>query len=105
MWRKVLTTSGARAFNVAALLVATALTARALGPDGRGVIAAALAWVGLFTTVGHLSLSPVAVHGGRGPDRGGETGRIAGTLLALVAGMTLLGWGVALAGWLLAYFA
>lgn len=101
MWRKVLTTSGARAFNVAALLVATALTARALGPDGRGVIAAALAWVGLFTTVGHLSLSPVAVHRGTGPDRGGETGRIAGTLLALVAGMTLLGWGVALAGWLL----
>jgi O-antigen/teichoic acid export membrane protein len=101
VWGKVLSTTGARAFTVAALLVSTAITARALGPDGRGVIAAALAWVALFTSVGHLSLSPVAVHRGAGRERGAEVGRIAGTVLALVGVIALLGWGVALGGWLL----
>ncbi len=101
MWGKVLTTSGARAFNVAALLVSTAITARTLGPEGRGVIAASLAWVALFTSVGHLSLSPVSVHRGAGGERHAEAGRIGGTLLAMVAAIALLGWGVALAGYLL----
>ncbi|HEX6038760.1 hypothetical protein [Longimicrobium sp.] len=56
----------------------------------------ALARAGLFATVGHLGLSPVAVHQGAGRERGDGTGRIAGTLLALVGGITATGWAVAL---------
>ena len=38
------------------------VTARWLGPEGRGDIAAITAWVGLFSTVAYLSLGQVALH-------------------------------------------
>ncbi|HST61859.1 MAG TPA: oligosaccharide flippase family protein [Longimicrobium sp.] len=99
MWRKVLGTGGARAFRTAALLASTAITARVLGPEERGTYVAAVAWVSLFAIAGHLSLSEAAVYQGGGPARTVQAGPIAATLLALVAGLTLLGWCVALAAY------
>jgi O-antigen/teichoic acid export membrane protein len=62
LWMAV---GGAGAAQVVALvagLVTLTITARWLGPEGRGVIAASLGWSTLFASLGGLSLGPVAQH-------------------------------------------
>lgn len=62
LWRRVFLTSGARLYVALAGLVTLIITARTLGPAGRGAVAAVTTWVGLFLTFGHLSLGTVAIH-------------------------------------------
>jgi O-antigen/teichoic acid export membrane protein len=76
-------------------LVSLGLTARYLGPQGRGEVAAIITWVSLFSTVGGLSLGQVAIH--RASARRGESwlqGTL-GSLLCLAAAMTIAGWLIA----------
>lgn len=88
-------TSAAKAYWIAGAMIATIVTARYLGAEGRGIIAAATSWVSLFVTVGHLSLASMVVFlVGR---EGGAEGRarlpaIAGSVIALNLATTLLGW-------------
>jgi antigen flippase len=60
LWRKVAETGAARTYSVVMGMVALFLTARLLGPEGQGVIAASIAWVGLFASFAGLSLGQVA---------------------------------------------
>ena len=91
-WLKVLHTSGATVVAIGASAVTLMVTARTLGPAGRGLYAATTAWVTLFATFGSLSLGPVILHevAGRSPDE--WLGEIVGTSLAIVAGVSLVGW-------------
>jgi O-antigen/teichoic acid export membrane protein len=60
LWKPLIETSAARFYT---LLVGTAilvLTARYLGPEGQGVVAAATSWAMLFSAFGGLSLGQVA---------------------------------------------
>lgn len=71
LWEKIAETSGARILGLLAGLVSLIITARLLGPDGRGTVAAILSWVSLFSTMAYLSLGQVAIYKA-GQERGTE---------------------------------
>ncbi len=76
-------------------LAITTMTARFLGPTGRGIYVAANAWVAAFATFGYLSLSQVVFFMAAGKDESEWLPRVLGTLLAILASMTVLGWIIA----------
>jgi len=92
LWRHVLETGGASAAGVAASTISLFITARYLGPEGRGIYAAAYAWVALAATLGSLSLGQVVIHhvaGRRVDDWLPET---VGTCLAITVAVTAVAW-------------
>jgi O-antigen/teichoic acid export membrane protein len=90
--RSIAATSGARIYSALAALATTTITARYLGPSGRGQYVAAVAWVTAFSTIGYLSLSQVVVFLATGKRREEWLPRVAGTLAAIVAAATAAGW-------------
>src|SRR4051794_11717677 len=94
-WKAITLTSAAKAYWILGAMIATVITARFLGPQGRGVIAAASSWVALFVTFGHLSLQHVVVYLLGPSDRERNLPVVAGSVMAVTAGMALAGWGVA----------
>ena len=94
----VMLTSGARAYSVLANMVALILTARWLGPDGRGAVVVVTTWVLLFSSLGHLSLGQVCIHRAahRTPDSD-WLGDTVAALLLVTAAATGLGWAAAAA--------
>ncbi|MHA2283477.1 MAG: lipopolysaccharide biosynthesis protein [Promethearchaeota archaeon] len=60
LWKKIIETSGAKIYGLAMSTLAFILVARLLGPEGKGIVAATYSWVGLFATIGCLSLGQVA---------------------------------------------
>jgi O-antigen/teichoic acid export membrane protein len=95
MWRSIGFTSGARFYSLAASSVSLIISARALGPEGRGAVAAAVTWSLLFATIGYLSLGQVAIHRAAGKPVPEWLGSTLGALLAVTASVTILGWTVA----------
>src|SRR5437667_6346157 len=95
LWRSIGFTSGARIYSVAAGSVSLVITARALGPSGRGAVAAAITWAALFSTVGYLSLGQVAIHRVAGRPVSEWLGPILAALLAVTAAVSVVGWLVA----------
>jgi len=94
IWKAVSLTSGTKVYWMLGGMVTTVITARVLGPEGRGVIAAVMSWVALFVTFGHFSLSNVIVYLLGGEDRDRLLPIVAGSVLALTALITLLGWAI-----------
>jgi hypothetical protein len=92
-WVDVVHTSGATVISVAIGALSVALTARVLGPEGRGLYAAATSWASLFATFGSLSLGQVVIHRVAGREPSDWYGDVTGTLLALCVALTLGGWG------------
>ena len=91
-WKAVTLTSGTKAYWIIGAMISTVITARFLGPQGRGVIAAATSSVAVFVTFGHLSLANVVVYlAGRG-ERARVLPVVTGSLLAITGAVTLLGW-------------
>jgi O-antigen/teichoic acid export membrane protein len=101
LWKAVTLTSGTKAYWMIGAMIGTVITARFLGPQGRGVIAAATSWVALFVTFGHFSLANVIVYLLGGNERARLLPVVTGSVLALTAAMTLLGWAIAAAMYLL----
>lgn len=95
LWKAVTLTSGTKVYWMIGAMFGTIITARFLGPQGRGVIAAATSWVSLFVTFGHFSLSNVIVYLLSGKDRERLLPAVTGSVLALTAATTLIGWAVA----------
>jgi O-antigen/teichoic acid export membrane protein len=93
--KAVTLTSAAKAYWMIGSMVATIITARFLGVQGRGMIAAATSWVALFVTFGHLSLSHVIVYLLGPAERERNLPRVAGSVLAITAVTALLGWIIA----------
>jgi len=94
-WRQVVGTSGSRIYVVALQLTSTAITARYLGPEGRGIVVAAVTWVSTFSTLGYLSMAQPMFQRVSGRDPESWLGETLGTLLSIVGCVSLLGWGVA----------
>lgn len=94
-WKAVTLTSVTKAYWIIGAMIGTIITARYLGPLGRGVIAAATSWVALFVTFGHLSLSHVIVYLLGRRDRERALPDVAGSALAITAATSLLGWTLA----------
>jgi len=95
-WFSVAHTSGARGYALVANMVILVITARWLGPEGRGILGATTTWVALFSTIGCLSLGQVTLY--YAVQRRGEAwlAPVLGSLLFLTGVVTLLGWCVAL---------
>jgi len=62
IWRKIITSGGTRVYSFLVGLASLAVTARILGPEGRGVVAGVMAWASLFATLGSISIGQVIVH-------------------------------------------
>src|SRR5213078_1991107 len=97
LWKAVTLTSGTKAYWMIGAMIGTVITARFLGPVGRGVIAAASSWVALFVTFGHLSLQHVVVYLLGPSDRERNLPVVAGSVMAVTAATALIGWTVATA--------
>ncbi|HUJ14746.1 MAG TPA: hypothetical protein VL284_13245, partial [Thermoanaerobaculia bacterium] len=94
LWLKIGETSGARVYSLFTSLLVLTITARWLGPAGRGEIAASLVWANLFYVCGYMSLNLVAMH--IAGDRGDEIlPALFGTLLFVAFAVTVAGWIVA----------
>jgi O-antigen/teichoic acid export membrane protein len=100
VWMQIAHTSGARIYSLLAGLVILTITARWLGPAGRGQMAAALVWANVFFLCSYASLNFVAMHQASisAGDRSWLPATM-GTLLVFASGMSLLGWIVAAVLW------
>jgi O-antigen/teichoic acid export membrane protein len=92
LWTSIGATSGARVYSVLAGIVSLILTARLLGPAGRGTVAAAVTWAALFATLGYLSLGQVAVHRATGKPPAEWLRPVFGALLTMAAFVTVAAW-------------
>jgi O-antigen/teichoic acid export membrane protein len=94
LWLKIFYASGARVYSLFIGFMILTITARWLGPEGRGIIAAVTTWVGLFSTFGYLSLGQVAIH--RATEMRGRNwlAPTLGSLLFLNVVIVILGWAV-----------
>src|SRR4051794_31934817 len=95
LWRSIGLTSGARIYSVLAGALSLVLTARTLGPDGRGAVAAAITWALLFASCGHLSLGQVANHRATGKPVDEWLRPVLTALIVMTALVTLTGWTIA----------
>ncbi len=95
LWANIAHTSGAKIYSMVIGVLTLALTARLLGPEGRGQVAAITTWVGMFSTFAHLSLGQVALHRMASDSTHKRFGNLLGTLLMMTVILTLLGWIVA----------
>jgi O-antigen/teichoic acid export membrane protein len=97
MWGNIAHTSGAKIYSLVIGVFTLALTARLLGPEGRGQVAAISTWVSMFSTFACLSLGQVALHRMSDDQAHKRFGNLLGSLLTMTVILTLLGWFVALA--------
>jgi O-antigen/teichoic acid export membrane protein/glycosyltransferase involved in cell wall biosynthesis len=94
-WRLIAQTSAAKIYWALATLGTATITARYLGPAGRGVYVAAFSWVSAFATMGYLSLSQVVVFMATGKSSDEWLPRVVGSLLTILAAIAVLGWAIA----------
>lgn len=96
LWANIAHTSGAKIFSLLIGLLTLSLTARLLGPEGRGQVAAITTWVSMFSTFVYLSLGQVALHRMADDRTHQRLGHLLGSLIFLTLVLTLVGWLVAL---------
>lgn len=101
LWSGVLHTSAAKIYSLGTGILVLFITARILGAEGRGQVAAITTWVGLFSTFAFLSLGQVALHQMAKDPGHRRFGALLGSLAALAIVLTLLAWLVALGLYLL----
>lgn len=96
-WRLIAWTSTAKIYWVVANLLTAVITARLLGPSGRGVLVAATSWVTMFGTFGFLSLSQVVIFlaAGRNPEE--WLPKVLGGLVRILSVVAVLGLAIAAA--------
>ena len=96
LWGNIAHTSGAKIYSMVVGVFVLFLTARLLGPEGRGQIATIVTWVGMFSTFAYLSLGQVALHRMANDPAQKRFGNLLGSLLLMAIVLTLAGWLVAL---------
>ena len=96
LWINIAHTSGAKIYSLLIGVFTLSLTARLLGPEGRGQVATITTWVGMFSTFAYLSLGQVALHRMADDREQKRFGKLLGSLLLLTIVLTLAGWLAAL---------
>jgi len=96
LWATIAYTSGAKIYSLLIGLFTISLTARLLGPEGRGQVATITTWVAMFSTITYLSLGQVALHRMADDREHKRFGSLLGSLLLLAVILTMIGWLVAL---------
>ena len=92
LWGSIAQTSVSRVFLLASTVLTLSMTSRRLGPEGRGVVAAALAWVSVFGTALCLSYGQVIIHTASRARPAEWLSRMVGSLLVLVGVLGVAGW-------------
>jgi enterobacterial common antigen flippase len=92
LWGTIAHTGGAKIYSMLVGLVLLFLTARLLGPEGRGQIATITTWVGMFSAFAHLSLGQVSLHRMVDDQKISRVGKLLGSLLFLTIMLTTAGW-------------
>ena len=62
LWVAITKTTAAKFYGLLMSLISLVITAKLLGAEGRGIIAAVLGWVGLVSTLGSFSLCKISLH-------------------------------------------
>jgi O-antigen/teichoic acid export membrane protein len=88
-------TSGARVYSTALSMISLALTARWLGPEGRGIAIVVTTWAGLVSTVAYLSLGQVCVHRAARESNLEWLGPVVSALIWFTAVASIAGWAAA----------
>ncbi len=96
LWWSIAYTSGTRVYALLLGVLTLSLTARLLGPEGRGQVATITTWVTLFSTFGYLSLGQVALHRLTTDRQHLRFGTLLGSLILLAFVLTVIGWLMAL---------
>lgn len=91
LWLNIAHTSGAKVYSLLVGVLTLSLTARLLGPEGRGQVAVITTWVSMFSTFAYLSLGQVALHRMAGDPTHRRFGYLLGSLLLLAAVLTIAG--------------
>lgn len=99
MLKAVFLTSGARVYSVTVSMIALVLTARWLGPEGRGAAVVLITWANLFSSIGYLSLGQVCLHRASIDRDLAWFGEAVGALLVMTALASGLGWLIAALLW------
>jgi len=94
-WLKIFYTSGAKVYSLFINFLTLAVMARWLGPEGMGIIATVMTWIGLFNTFGNLSLGQVAIHRATELREHNWLPYTLGSLLFFDVLITIIGWLVA----------
>ncbi|MEQ1804155.1 MAG: oligosaccharide flippase family protein [Burkholderiaceae bacterium] len=95
-WRRIVSTSGSRLYAALMGVITLAITARYLGPEGRGHVATITTWAGLFAIFGSLSLGQIALH--RAVGASAQKAAWLPSAFRVLLSMTVL---VSVAGWLI----
>lgn len=95
VWADIIHTSGAKIYSMVVGVIVLSITARLLGPEGRGQIAAITTWVTMFALLSGLSLGQVALHHMAEDQERQRFGAQLGSLLLLALVLTICGWLVA----------
>ena len=92
LWGNIAHTSGAKIYSLLIGVLILSLTARLLGPEGRGQFATISTWVGMFSSFAYLSLGQVALHRMASDQMKNRFGHLLGSLLLVTIIVTLVGW-------------
>jgi O-antigen/teichoic acid export membrane protein len=85
-------TSGTKIYSMLIAIATVSMTARWLGPEGRGQLVVATTWIGLLATFGHLSLGQVAIHRASKNPGSNWLPSVLGSLLFLAAASSVVIW-------------
>ncbi|PHR95981.1 MAG: hypothetical protein COA80_09500 [Leeuwenhoekiella sp.] len=96
LWARILQTGGVKIYAILLGMVSITVTARILGPEGRGEFVAINTWVTTFSTFAYLSLGQVAVHRAAKSDGQSWLPDAYHTLLTFALLATGAGWAVAI---------
>lgn len=100
IWKKILQAGGARIYSMGLAFLSLILTARVLGPEGRGQYVAITTWTTMLATVTCLSLGQVVLYRAaqsRGDSWFADSYRV---LVTFTGVLSLIGWGIALLAYL-----
>jgi O-antigen/teichoic acid export membrane protein len=90
--REIAGTSGARIYSTLLSLATLTLTARWLGPQGRGIVVVITTWAALVAGIAHLSIGQVLVHRAANEPGNDWIGSALGAVATVTAIATALGW-------------
>ncbi|MGK0271178.1 MAG: O-antigen/teichoic acid export membrane protein [Cocleimonas sp.] len=94
--QKIIKTSGAKIYSVLLGIITLSITARWLGPEGRGIFATVHTWVYIFIEISALSLGPVLIFKATHNRDDGWFASVMGALFRHTIYVSLIGWAIVL---------
>jgi len=95
IWKKILQAGGARIYSMGLAFLSLILTARILGPEGRGQFVAITTWTTTLATVTCLSLGQVVLYRAAQSRDGAWLPDSYRVLVSFTGVLSLIGWGLA----------